>query len=174
VVLVGVIDEPGVFEKDSMGGGIDGDAIEGESGVFPLKAVTVLFESANVGLDDLLYFLLGEVGMVEPALHEFFAEGVVVGSVEDQEEGLFLVAVVFAVGVVVVAQLADGLAVVAGVLLDDVRDVFGLFLGGSGYFAEGAEFVGRPVQQVCLRVYLILLAEGFRNIGLLYAHTVTH
>lgn len=76
-------DQPWIFEPNPLGFLVDHHAIERKITVISLKAVVVLPQPAEVGLDDLLYLLFLEVSTVESSLHVFLPEGVVVLTIEN-------------------------------------------------------------------------------------------
>lgn len=73
--------------------------------------------------------------VIESAFYELFSETVFVGSFENEEEGLLLIAVFFFICVEGVFKTTDGVTGVVCILGDDILDVFSLGLGSGFYFA---------------------------------------
>lgn len=75
--------QPWVFEPNTLGFLVDHHAIERKIAVISLKAVVVLPQPAEIGLDDLLNLLLLEVSAVKSPLHVLLPESVVVLPIEN-------------------------------------------------------------------------------------------
>lgn len=71
-------------------------------------------------------------------------------------------------------EFRNGLTLSAVVLFDDLHHASA---GGDGVgcdFMESAELVGAAMQQVGVRLHLVLLVQRFRQLLLLLAQKITH
>jgi hypothetical protein len=72
------------------------------------------------------------------------------------------------------AQFGDGLAASAGVLVYGLSDACGIGLRGGGEFVKGAELLCLSVEEVGLRLDVVLLAQGFADLLFVATQVAAH
>lgn len=131
-------------------------------------------ESTKISLCYLLYLLLVEGSAVESALGEFFAESIAVLPLEDKEVALLIGAVARIVQVVVSAQARNRLALGALILLKSLLNACRICQRVSSEFVQSAQLLSAAVQQIRLRLDIILLTQGLAYLLFIFAQVSPH
>lgn len=122
----------------------------------------------------MLDLLLAEGSAIEASLGSLLPEGVAILSLEDKEEALLLRAISTAGQVIVGPQFGNGLTAGPRVLLDGLPDAGGIGLRGGGELVEGAELLGLAMEEVGLRLDVVLLAEGLADLLFVAGEDAAH
>ena len=124
--------------------------------------MAVLPQPAEIGLHNLSNLLLAKRFLAKPPFDDLVLKRIAVLSTEDQEVVLLVRTDSPFVQQVVGSQFGDGFAAGAGVLGDDFVDAVAVGGRVGGYLMESAELVSRSVQQIRVRLRLVLPLQGIR------------